>query len=327
MYDVITFGSAAWDVFLSLDKFKTIKSNKFSRGQGLCLDSGSKINVKEIFLFSGGGGTNTAATFANQGLKTAFCGKIGNDIFGKEIIKELKSLNIDTGFISKTRLKPTNYSVILNTGPKKDKTILVYRGASDLLEKKDVPWLRDRVGAAPRARWFYLAPLSGKTAELTEKIINSAHKNKIKVAFNPSKFQLAFSQSVLKRILKKVDVLFLNREEASLLTELPYNKEEPIFKKIDRMCPGIAIIGSNKGIKASDNKKIYQFKSSKVKIADKTGAGDAFASGFISELIRNNNIESAIKFGMANSASCMGKWGAKQGLLKNKKYEFKRLSK
>lgn len=317
MYDIITFGSAAWDVFLMLDKFKTIKSDKFSRGQGLCLDLGSKIDVKEIFLFSGGGGTNTVATFANQGFKTAFCGKIGDDIFGEEIIKELKSLKVDTSFVSRTKLKPTNYSVILNTGPRKDKTILVYRGASDLLEKKDIPWEKIK-SCLSAGKWFYLAPLSGKTADLTENIINFAYKNKIKIAFNPSKFQLSFSQNVLKRILKKIDVLFLNKEEASLLTELPYDKEEQIFKKLDEMCPGIAIIGSNKGIKASDNKEIYQFKNSKVKIADKTGAGDAFASGFVSGLIKKNDIEYAIKFGMANSASCMKEWGAKQGLLKYK---------
>ena len=44
-----------------------------------------KIDVDEIMFNSGGGGTNTAATFAKQGFKTAFCGAIGNDIAGKEI--------------------------------------------------------------------------------------------------------------------------------------------------------------------------------------------------------------------------------------------------
>ena len=308
MYDVITFGSAAWDVFLKLDKFKTIKSNKFARGQGLCLDLGSKIDVKEIFLFSGGGGTNTAATFAKQGFRTAFCGMVGSDIFGKEIIEELKKLKIDTQFIFKTDLKPTNFSVIFNTGPKKDKTIIAYRGAAGFLNKRIIPWSK------LKAKWFYLAPLTGELADITEEIVNFAYKNKIKIAFNPGKYQL--SQKNLKRILKKIDVLFLNREEASLLTKIPYNKEKEIFKKLDQMCPGIAIIGSSKGIKASDNKRIYQFKSSKIKIVDRTGAGDAFVSGFVSEFIKKNDIKYAIKLGMANSASCMKKLGAKHGLLK-----------
>ena len=308
MYDIITFGSAAWDIFLKLDKFKTVKSDKFTRGQGLCLDLGSKVDVKNIFLSSGGGGTNAAATFAKQGFRTAFCGMVGSDIFGKEIIEELKKLKIDTQFIFKTDLKPTNFSVIFNTGPKKDKTIIAYRGAAGFLDKRIIPWSK------LKAKWFYLAPLTGELADITEEIVNFAYKNKIKIAFNPGKYQL--SQKNLKRILKKVDVLFLNREEASLLTKIPYNKEKEIFKKLDQMCPGIAIIGSSKGIKASDNKRIYQFKSSKIKIIDRTGAGDAFASGFVSEFIKKNDIKYAIKLGMANSASCMKKLGAKQGLLK-----------
>jgi ribokinase len=310
MHDIITFGSASWDVFLKPKKFQVLGGKKFARGKGLCLDLGSKIDLEDIFISSGGGGTNTAATFANQGFKTAYCGRIGDDIFGQEIVKELKGLKIDTSLVLKTKLKPTNYSVIFNTGPKKDKTVLAYRGASELLTKKDIPWKK------LKAKWFYLAPLSGKSANLTEYLVNFAHGNGIKIAFNPGKSQLSLSQNTLKRILKKVDVLFLNREEAGLLTKIPYNKQDQIFKKLDQMTPGIVLIGASKGIKASDNKKIYQFKSSKVKIADKTGAGDAFASGFITGLIRKNDIEYAIKLGMSNSASCIQKWGAKQGLLK-----------
>ena len=307
MYDVITFGSATWDIFLKLDKFKTIKSNKFARGQGFCLDLGSKIDVKEIFLFSGGGGTNAAATFASQGFKTAFCGTIGNDIFGKEIIEEFKKLKIDTQFIFKTKLKPTNLSVIFNTGPKKDKTIIAYRGAAGFLNKRIIPWNK------LKAKWFYLAPLTGEPADMGEEIVNFAYKNKIKIAFNPGKYQLSLEN--LKRIIKKVDVLFLNKEEASLLTKVSYNKEREIFKKLDQICPGIVIMGFSKGTTVSDGKRLYQAKASKVKIADKTGAGDAFASGFVSGFIKRGNIEYAIQLGLANSGACMQEFGAKNGLL------------
>ena len=311
MYDVITFGSASWDVFLKPKKFQIIGGKKFVRGKGLCLDLGSKIDLEDIFLFSGGGGTNVAATFVKQGFKTAYCGRVGDDIFGKEIIKELKELKIARKFVSKTKLKATNYSVIFNTGTKKIKTVLAYRGASGLLEKKDIPWKK------LKAKWFYLAPLSGKLADITEHIVNFAYKNKIKIAFNPGKSQLSLPKNKLKRILKKVDVLFLNMEEASLLTKISYNKGEEIFRKLDEMVSGIAIIGSSEfGIMASDNKKIYKSKNSLTKIIDRTGAGDAFASGFVSGFIKKNDIKYAIGLGQANSSSCVKKWGAKQGLLK-----------
>lgn len=300
-YDIITFGSASWDVFLKLKEFQVLKNKEFIRGKGFCLSLGSKIDIKDIFLSSGGGGTNTAATFRKQGFKTAYCGVIGDDVFGKEINKELKKLKIDTRFILKTKLKPTNYSVIFNTGPRKDKTILAYRGASEELSSKQIPWLK------LKAKWFYLAPLTGKLADITEHIVNFAYKNKIKIAFNPSIYQL--NQRNIKRILKKVDILFLNQEEASLIGG---------FNKIDEICLGIAIMGSRQGITVSDGKKLYFTKTSKIKIIDRTGAGDAFASGFVSGFMTKKDIKYSIKLGMANSASCMQKWGAKQGLLKKR---------
>ena len=140
MYDIITFGSAAQDIHLKSKAFKILKDEKdFMTGTGICLTLGSKIDVEDIIFSTGGGGTNTVATFAKQGFKTAFCGAIGADISGLEIVRELKRLRVDTRFVIKKKEKQTNTSIIIsNTG--EDRTILVYRGASDILDKKDIAW-------------------------------------------------------------------------------------------------------------------------------------------------------------------------------------------
>jgi len=316
MFDIITFGSAAWDVCLKPKKFQVVKNNNFVTGRAFCLDLGSKTDAEDIYFFSGGGGTNTAATFVRQGLRTAYCGTIGNDINGKEVINELKNLGINLKFVKRTNLKPTNYSVVLNTGSNKDRTLLAYRGASEVLTKKDIPW------GKLKAKWFYLAPFSASLCSLTEDIVNFAYKKKIKIAFNPGSSQLELPKNILERILRNVDILFLNHKEAALITNVSFNKEKEIFKKLDKMCPGIALMGSDKGITASDGKYLYKAKVSKVKIADRTGAGDAFSSGFVSGYIKTKDIEYGIQLGMANSASCIQKRGAKQGLLrKNKKFK------
>jgi sugar/nucleoside kinase (ribokinase family) len=179
MYDIITFGSATQDIYVKSKQFLPVSGKAFAAGKQICFALGSKVEVEDIFLSSGGGGTNTSATFANQGLKTAWCGQVGQDCFGNLIIEELKNFKIDTRFILKTKNKPTNTSVFL-TYPGKDRTIMVYRGASDDLEKKDIPWQ-----GIKNTKWFYLAPFSGKLANLTEDLINFAKKNKIKVVWNP----------------------------------------------------------------------------------------------------------------------------------------------
>src|SRR3972149_4680649 len=194
MLDIVTFGSAAQDVFVRSKSFLPISGKHFSTEKRICLPWGVKIQVENIFLASGGGGTNTAATFTKQNLRTAYCGMVGEDYFGEVIIKELRKLGISTRFVSKIKGGNTNTSVFL-TYPGTDRTALVYRGASDLLLKKDISW---------------------------------------------------------EKILENVDILILNKEEASLLTKIPYRKEKEIFLAIDRLCPGITIMTKgDKGVVAS----------------------------------------------------------------------------
>lgn len=315
MLDVITFGSVTWDIFLELDKFQVLRNRKFISRQGICFNLGSKIDIEDIGFASGGGGTNTAATFKKQGFKVAYCGAVGDDISGKEVIRQLKEIKINTSLVSIVKTKPTNHSIILNT---EDRTILVYRGASEVFSEKDIPWKK------LNTRWLYLAPLSGKLANNTKDIVNFAKVKGIKVAFNPGNSQLALKD--LRSIIEKVDVLILNKEEASILTKISFKKEVKIFKAIDKMCPGIAVMTKGvKGVVISDGKHLYSAKLGKVKVVDQTGAGDSFGSGFVSGLIRNKGIEFAIQLGMANANSCLQKQGAKNGLL-NKNSKFKKVS-
>jgi len=330
MFDIITFGSATWDIFLRPKKFSVqegpvlgwhiVKDKKFITGKGICFNLGSKVNVEDIYFSSGGGGTNTAATFSKQGFKVAYCATVGDDISGSEITEELRRLGIDVRFVFKTKLKPTNHSVILNSGSRTDRTILVYRGASELLGKKDIPWKK------LKAKWFYLAPLSGKLCKITEDIINFAYKNEIKIAFNPGNSQLSLPSKTLKRILKKVDILILNQEEASLLAKIPFLYEKEIFKKINKLCSGIAIMTKgSKGVVVSDGKHLYRAGILKIKVINRTGAGDSFGAGFVSGFIRTKgNIEKAIQLATANANSCLTEWGAKKGLLK-KNEKFKKI--
>ncbi len=322
MYDIITFGSAAQDVHLKSKAFKILNDSKdFVTGQGICLPFGSKIEVEDIIFTSGGGGTNTAATFVKQGFKTAICCAIGVDSAGLEIIKELKQLRIDTRFLVKKKEKHTNHSIIIsNTG--EDRTILVYRGASDIINEKDIPWQKVK-----KTKWFYLAPFTGLLCDDFEKIVNFAFENKIKIACNPSKQQLALPEEQLKRIFAKIDILFLNQEEASFMTKIDFQNEGEIFKKIDEICPGIAVMTKGgEGVVVSDGKYLYSaMPNPDRKIVDTTGAGDSFASGFLSDFIKfNGDIEKAIQMGLANSAANLSQVGAKTGLLE-KNAEFVRV--
>lgn len=311
MFDIITFGSATYDIYLKSPKFAPFSAKGFVAGQGMCLPAGSKIEVEGVSIFSGGGGTNAAATFKNQGFKTAYCGMVGDDFCGDLVMQDLKKRGIDVSLMKKTQEKATNLSVFL-TQPGKDRTILVYRGASDIFTKKDISWTKIK-----STKWVYLAPFGGKLAGLTDDLVRFAKKNNIKVALNPGYNQLTLPHKVLAGILAKIDILILNREEASRLTGIPYRKEKEIFKEIDKLCPAIAIMTKGaEGVVISDGQYLYRAPSLGTKVLDNTGAGDAFGAGFVSGMMQKNNIVFAIQLAMANSGQNLTKWGAKDGLLK-----------
>ncbi len=321
MYDIITFGSASRDIVIKSKRLRILKyKENFGQGEGFCLPIGAKIEVEDIQFYTGGGGTNTAATFALQGFNTAFYGAVGRDSAGQEIINELKKVKVDTSFVVKKDERPTNHSIIiLQKG--QDRTILTYRGVADLLDRKDILF------NAIKAKWVYLAPLCDLLCGAFEEIVRFATRSRIKIAVNPSMEQLSLPMEKLKRVFNNVNVLFLNKEEASFLTKVPYNKEKEIFKRIDKMCPGVAVMTKGaEGVVVSDGKYLYSAKPHKQrKVVDTTGAGDSFASGFLSDFIRyNGNIKKAIQLGMANSEGNISEFGAKDGLLK-KGQKFKRV--
>ncbi len=311
MYDVITFGSATKDYFLTLKKETyNIKENKNSiTGEDLVFPLGSKIEVSNLFGSTGGGGTNSAVTFAKQGLKTAYVGSVGKDESGKEIIKVLKEKGVKTNFINKTEDFQTAYSAVLSI-PEKERTILIYRGACHYMEESDIPWKKIK-----DTKWFYLAPISEESVKITEPIINFAGKNNIKVAANLSKDQINLGLENLKPILSNLKALLLNEEEATLLSGIKDNKKG--LKKLVNYIDGVVVITKGeKGLIAGDKEKIWKAGVPDTKVVEKTGAGDSFGSAFVSGLIKGKDIESSIQLGIANASSCIREKGTKNGLLK-----------
>ena len=138
----------------------------------------------------------------------------------------------------------------------------------------------------------------------------------------------------IKSLLNKSKAVIINREEASYLTGVDYEKEKEIFKKLDKVVGGITVMtdGEN-GVLVSDCCNIYKAKIFKErKVVDRTGAGDAFGSGFVAGLIQRrenckkglcgmDNIEYAIRLGSANATSVIEQIGAKAGILTKKEFE------
>ncbi|MFH1423588.1 MAG: carbohydrate kinase family protein [Candidatus Nealsonbacteria bacterium] len=311
MFDIITFGSATRDIFLRTKHFLIDDFDVQNPGREICLPFGLKIDIDEVHFHSGGGGTNTAVTFSNQGLKTAFCGILGKDCHGEEIFRDLKKRGVDCHFIVRTNEKPTDLSVILSAP--KERTILVYRGVSGEWQKKDIPWTK-----ISQARWFYLAPFIAGKEGLFEEIVDFARKNKIRVMANPSSSFVNLPLKKTRALLKKIDILLLNQEEAQALIKNSRLSGQELMLTVKKEFPGILLItnGHQRAFLSQKN-KIYSVLPFAAKTVDKTGAGDAFGSGFLAGYLESRgDMIYSTQAALANSIACFSQWGAKEGLLK-----------
>jgi len=330
MFDIISIGSATRDGFFIGVPFVFINNKRFKVDKGIALPYGSKVKVPEVVFTTGGGGTNTAVTFARQNLKTACICRVGKDVSGEEVIRNVEAEKINTQWVQIDKTTPTAYSVIFLTKTG-ERTILSYKGAGENISEKEIPWSKIKT------RWLYLDSLGGNLNLLKQALL-WAHKNNIFVASNPGSGELK-NLKKHKELLKFFDIFLVNQEEASYLTNISYQKEKLIFQKLDQLIEGLVVMTKGpKGVSVSDGKTIWHAGVYPEKrVADRTGAGDAFCSGFVSvfakEKIQKNkyrsffdkkDIEKAIKLGSANGTSVVEYIGAKTGILTKKQAEEER---
>lgn len=305
MVDVVTVGAAIQDVFLS---GKALKPQQEENGEWVEeFPLGAKLDLDEITFSTGGGATNAAVTLARQGQKVAFMGQIGHDPAGEIILKSLNDEGIDTGHVIYSEKYSTGYSTLL-LAPTGDRTILTYRGASTHYDIEDFSF------SGLEANWLYLSTLSGNM-DLVEKLINEAQQEGVKIVMNPGKKELEQAER-LRGLLEHVDIMSLNREETELLLG---HEGEPVdlMREIAKEVEYFALTDGPNGAWVSDSRRIIKAGMYEdVPVKDRTGAGDAFASGFTAKVLEGKSLEEAVTFAAANSTSVVQQVGAKAGILR-----------
>lgn len=296
MFDIITFGSAVVDV--------SVDSNAREKGKFIYYPIGEKMLVKNLDFSVGGGGTNTAVAFSRFGLKTGFIGKLGDDESEKKILGLLRRERVRfLGRIEKGAV--SGHSIVLES-KEKDRTILTYKGVNDKLKFKEL-----KLGRL-KTKWLYFSALLGDSFETQKKLVKYLIKKGTKIAFNPSSYII--KKLDLNPILKFCEILVLNKEEARMLV----NKGD-LLKGLRKLGPKIVIVTDrDRMIYAYDGKKKYCLKPHKIKVIDRTGAGDAFASGFVAGRITEKSIEESLKLGLKESEAEIKHHGVKNKLLRMK---------
>ena len=302
MVDVITVGSATIDVFMRTETDITK------------LNLGEKVLVDCMDIETGGGGTNSAVALSRLGLNVKYLGKLGSDKFSNIIEHNLKEEKVKLVKIEKDKKHHTPYSVILNQKGK-DRVIFAFKGSANHLDTFPKNEIKD-------TKWIYLASMMGRSFNTVKKMVNFAHKNNVKILFNPSNYLSCKGVKYLISIINKTEILVMNKDEALELLNKRKCKIETLLIELHKLGPKTVVITDGaKGAFAYDGTSSYSVKPLNVKVVQTAGAGDAFTAGFLTGIIKKDNIHDALKIGMANAASVVQHYGTKNKLLNYKEAE------
>jgi len=303
MFDIISIGAATTDIFIKSSEL--LESKRF-----LSLKRSSKNEISESLICSGGGATNSATTFSRLGLKTALVSLIGDDPFVEYIKKDLIKEKINHQFLVISKKDQTDFSLIL-VSSNGTRSILTSRGLTRL-ESKNIPW--DKL----KTKWLYLTSLEGNIP-LLEELIGFSKENNIKISFNPGLRELKQRRQLLP-LLKHLDFLLLNRQEAEILADTSH-KNSSFYDKLKLFSPLVAITNGRLGAKILTPTETLFSPIINTHPIDETGAGDAFGSAFVAALMQNFSLEQCLSWGIHNSASVVSALGAKAGILTQSKIE------
>jgi ribokinase len=303
--DVLAVGDTTEDIFLQLHD-ASLQCSVDGKNCMLSLDYGEKIAVERKTIVSAvGNAANHAIGAARLGCKAALYTVLGDDDQGHHAKDILEKNGVDTQFVTFDKEHGTNLSVIINF--RSERTILVYHEPREYsLPSIDHP------------AWIYLTSASGKGVETlhTQVLQHLASYPDCKMAFNPGTHQIHLGKDELLPLLQKTSLLFLNREEAARVSEVETRDIKVLMQAFHKMGIGTVVITDGpEGSYASDGRQIYHLERYPVTEVERTGAGDAYGSGFLSAIINKKGIPEAMQWGGANAASVVQYIGAREGLL------------
>ncbi len=302
MLDFISIGDATLDTFLVLDESSS--SCSISKDKTLlCLNYADKTPIEHSTQSVGGNAANVAVGLKRLGFSAAIVTELGDDFAGHILLEELENEEVDTTFVKMLKSKTTRYSIVLNY--QTERTILSYYAPRSYT-----------LPALPQSNWIYYTSLGKGFEGLQKKLVShlSKHPN-VRLAMNPGSYQAKHGLDAIMQLLPRTDVLFVNKEEAALMTGGRAKPIPAMLKSLYKRGPDIVVVtDSTQGSYAYDGEHAYYMGIYPVTPKAKTGAGDAYASGFLSALMSQKPIREAMKWGSANAASVIRQLGAQKGL-------------
>lgn len=272
--------------------------------------------VKESAAFPGGSAANTIYSLAKLGVSTGFIGAVGNDTGGELLCQDFQKSGVDVSQI-KVKAKAKTGSTLCLSDELGRRSIYVLPGANKLLTMNDL-----NLNYINKARCLHISSfVDDRQFRVLLKLVPKLESS-VKFSFSPGALYASRGLKALQPILARTDLLFLNQSEMRQLTADDVTSGAEIC--LEHGCGVVVVtLGGGDNIEANaacyvmcaENEYMVETAPQDTLVAvDTTGAGDAFAAGFLYGFLRGKNLEECGRLGDIVARFSITKIGARTGL-------------
>jgi sugar/nucleoside kinase (ribokinase family) len=274
-------------------------------------EPGRLVLVEEMGLYTGGCATNAATALARLGLPVDLMGKIGQDALGDFVLRAMEARRIGTRGVKRDPEAGTSATMVI-VDPAGERRFIHYMGANARYTLADVDW-----GMLAGASILHVAGslvLPGIDGEPTAELLRRARQMGVVTFLDTVWDDTGRWMQLLEPCLPEIDYFIPSLPEAQAITGL----EEPHQVARALLDRGVGTVGLKMGAEGclvlTGEGEELRLPAFEVEVIDATGAGDAFAAGFIAGVWQGWPLEKTARFANAVGALCVTGMGANGGV-------------
>lgn len=308
MKKVLGIGNALVDVLMHMDSDNLLDILALPKGSMQLIDkvqmqtiSSLTANIQQTRV-AGGSASNTITGLSQLNVSTGFIGKVGNDEFGSFYRSDLSARGVKEHLLCSSQ--PSGRCNVF-ISPDAERTMATYLGAAIDLAPED---LLSNVFNA-----YDILHIEGYLVQNRDLLIRAceiAKSQGLEVSLDLASFNIVEENLDFLRLFveKYVDIVFANEEEAYAFSAL---NDEHAANFIAQLC-NIAVVklGKRGSIIQSGNEVVF-VETEAIDVADTTGAGDLYASGFLYGYVHHFNLPLCGKIGSICASKVIQVVGAK----------------
>jgi fructokinase len=309
-YDIIGIGNAIVDVLaLTTDDF--LDRHDMRKSSMALIDAATAERLSAAMpqgkTASGGSVANSCAVAAGLGARVAFLGKVADDALGHAFAADLAAIGVDFPTARAATSAPTARCLILVTSDGQ-RTMNTYLGACVEFSEADLDETAIADAEILYLEGYLFDPPHAQAAFRKAAAIAHAAGRKVAVSLSDA-FCVDRHRAGFLDLLASVDILFANEVEICALFE--QNEFDSAANIAAQTIPLAVLTRSEAGSVVIKGATRHHEKAAPATVVDTTGAGDAYAAGFLAALAKNQALPECARLASAAAAAAISQIGAR----------------